>query len=135
MFLCEICNAPADIHHIVHRSEGGFDIEINYKYLCPEHHRGKYGPHHSKETDLRYKIDLQNKLYETLTKDYYCSKELSQILNIPNNTLKRITKGLKLYKEGYKKSDIIFRIMGNKFYTEEMLVNLKLDNLIKNMHL
>ncbi len=135
MLSCEICNAPADIHHIVHRSEGGFDIELNYKYLCPYHHRGKYGPHHSKEIDLRYKIDLQNKLYEILTKDYYYFKELSQILNIPNNTLKRITKDLKLYKEGYKKSDIIFKIMGNKFYTEEMLVNLTLDNLIKNMHL
>lgn len=135
MLSCEICNAPADIHHIVHRSEGGFDIELNYKYLCPYHHRGKYGPHHSKEIDLRYKIDLQNKLYEILTKDYYYFRELSQILNIPNNTLKRITKDLKLYKEGYKKSDIIFKIMGNKFYTEEMLVNLTLDNLIKNMHL
>lgn len=135
MLSCEICNAPADIHHIVHRSEGGFDIELNYKYLCPYHHRGKYGPHHSKEIDLRYKIDLQNKLYEILTKDYYYFKELSQILNIPNNTLKRITKDLRLYKEGYKKSDIIFKIMGNKFYTEEMLVNLTLDNLIKNMHL
>ena len=135
MLSCEICNAPADIHHIVHRSEGGFDIELNYKYLCPYHHRGKYGPHHSKEIDLRYKIDLQNKLYEILTKDYYYFKELSQILNIQNNTLKRITKDLKLYKEGYKKSDIIFKIMGNKFYTEEMLVNLTLDNLIKNMHL
>ena len=88
MNLCEICNAPADIHHIVHRSEGGFDIELNYKYLCPYHHRGKHGPHHSQEIDLRYKIDLQNKLYEILTKDYYHFKELSQILNIPNNTLK-----------------------------------------------
>lgn len=135
MISCEICNAPADIHHIVHRSEGGFDIELNYKYLCPYHHRGKNGPHHSKEIDLRYKLDLQNKLYEILTKDYYYFKELSQILNIPNNTLKRITKDLKLYKEGYKKSDIIYKIMGNKFYTEEMLVNLTLDNLIKNMHL
>ncbi|WP_294392498.1 HNH endonuclease signature motif containing protein [uncultured Clostridium sp.] len=134
MALCEICNAPADIHHIVHRSEGGFDIKLNYKYLCPYHHRGKYGPHHSKEVDLRYKLDLQNKLYEMLPKEYYYFKELSLVLNIPNNTLKRITKNLKLYKEGYKKADIIFKIMGEKFYTEEMLVNMALDNLIKNMH-
>lgn len=134
MALCEICNAPADIHHIVHRSEGGFDIKLNYKYLCPYHHRGKYGPHHSKEIDLRYKLDLQNKLYEMLPKEYYYFKELSLVLNIPNNTLKRITKNLKLYKEGYKKADIIFKIMGEKFYTEEMLVNMALDNLIKNMH-
>ena len=31
MFFCEICHEKADIHHIVHRHEGGFDIEINYK--------------------------------------------------------------------------------------------------------
>lgn len=68
MSLCEICNAEADIHHIVHRSEGGFDIELNYKYLCPSHHRGKYGPHQSKEVDYRYKLDLQNKLYDMLKK-------------------------------------------------------------------
>ena len=63
MLLCEICNAPADIHHIVHRSEGGLDIKLNYKYLCPQHHRGKSGPHHSKEVDLKYKLELQNKLF------------------------------------------------------------------------
>jgi len=132
--LCEICNTEADIHHIVHRSEGGFDIELNYKYLCPSHHRGKYGPHHSKEVDLRYKLDLQDKLFNILKKDYYSFKELASELNIPKNTLKRITKTLKLYKEGYKKSDVIFKIMGEKFYSEEMIVNLTLDNLIKNIY-
>lgn len=133
MSLCEICNAEADIHHIVHRSEGGFDIELNYKYLCPSHHRGKYGPHHSKEVDLRYKLDLQNKLFCLLKKDYYSFKELAAHLNIPQNTLKRITKNCKLYKEGFKKSEIIFKIMGEKFYSEEMIINLNLDKLIRNI--
>lgn len=133
MSLCEICNAQADIHHIVHRSEGGFDIELNYKYLCPYHHRGKYGPHHCKEVDIRYKIELQNKLFDLLKKDYYSFKELALELNIPNNTLKRITKDLKLYKEGYKKSDIILKIMGGQLYSEEMIVKLTLDKLINNI--
>ncbi len=133
MSLCEICTAEADIHHIVHRSEGGFDIELNYKYLCPFHHRGKYGPHHTKEIDLRYKLDLQNKLFDILRKNYYPFKELALKLNIPRNTLKRITKNLKLYKEGYKNSDVIFKIMGEKFYAEEMIVDFTLDKLIKNI--
>ena len=68
-----------------------------------------------------------------LPKEYYYFKELSSELKIPNNTLKRITRNLKLYKEGYRKADIIFKIMGEKFYTEEMIVNLTLDNLIKNL--
>lgn len=133
MSLCEICNAEADIHHIVHRSEGGFDVEINYKYLCSLHHRGKYGPHQSQEVDLRYKLDLQNKLFDILKKDYYSFKELALKLNIPKNTLKRITKNLKLYKEGYKRSDVIFKIMGGKSYSEELIVNLTLDKLIKSI--
>lgn len=134
MSLCEICNTQADIHHIVHRSEGGFDIELNYKYLCPYHHRGKYGPHHCKEVDIRYKLDLQNKLFDILKKDYYSFKDLSLKLDIPNNKLKRITRDLKLYKEGYKKSDIILKIMGGQLYSEEMIVKLTLDKLINNIY-
>ena len=133
MPLCEICNAPADIHHIVHRSEGGLDIELNYKYLCPRHHRGKGGPHHCKEVDIRYKLELQNKLLYMLRKEYYSFKELSLELNLPNNALKRITKDLKLYKEGYKKNDVILKIMGGKLYSEDMIVNLTLDRLINNI--
>ena len=127
MPLCEICNAPADIHHIVHRSEGGLDIELNYN------HRGKCGPHHCKEVDIRYKLELQNKLLYMLRKEYYSFKELSLELNLPNNALKRITKDLKLYKEGYKKNDVILKIMGGKLYSEDMIVNLTLDRLINNI--
>lgn len=133
MIFCEICNKPADIHHIIHRSEGGLDIELNYKYLCPYHHRGKYGPHHCKEVDLRYKLDLQNKLNDIFEKEYYSPKELCSLLNISKNILKRITKDLKLYKEGYKKADIIFKLMGEKFYSEDMIVNLTLDRLINKI--
>lgn len=134
MVLCEICNKPGDIHHIVHRSEGGLDIELNFKYLCEEHHRGKNGPHNDIEIDLKYKLELQEKLYSILQKEYYTLKEISLVLNIPNNTLKRITKDLKLYKEGYKKSDIIFKIMGNKFYSEDMIINSMLEKLMENMY-
>ena len=74
-----------------------------------------------------------NKLYDMLKKEYYSFKELALELDIPKNTLKRITKNLKLYKEGYKRSDVIFKIMGEKFYSEEMIVNLTLDKLIKSL--
>lgn len=134
MYLCEICNKKADIHHIVHRSEGGLDIEINYKYLCEEHHRGKNGPHHCIETDIKYKIELQNKLYKLLSKDYYQFKELGATLNVSINILKKITKNIKLYKEGYKKDDIILSLMGGVFYSEETLENLKIQKLIENIY-
>lgn len=134
MFFCEICNKKADIHHIIHRSEGGLDIELNYKYLCEEHHRGKNGPHHSIETDIKYKIELQNNLYEILQKPFYSLKEIGTLLNVSLNVLKRITKNIKLYKEGYKKEDIILVIMGGTLYNEEMLENIKIQKLIENIY-
>ncbi|MBD7911931.1 MULTISPECIES: HNH endonuclease signature motif containing protein [Clostridium] len=134
MFFCEICNKKADIHHIIHRSEGGLDIEINYKYLCPEHHRGKDGPHRSLETDIKYKIELQNKLYNLLPKEFYNYKDLGKILQVSVNSLKKITKDIKLYKEGYKKDDIILRLMGNKLYSEETLENLKIQRILENIY-
>lgn len=133
MYLCEICKKQADVHHIVHRSEGGLDIKLNYKYLCSYHHRGKFGPHHCEKTDILYKLELQDKLFHLLQNDYYKFKDLMGILEVSQNQLKRIVKDLKLYKEGYNKIDIIVKIMGGKLYSEEMIINLNLDKLIDNI--
>ncbi|OPJ60381.1 HNH endonuclease [Clostridium oryzae] len=121
MFRCEICGKEADKHHIVHRCEGGLDSAFNIKYLCSEHHRGVRGPHRCKETDLRYKLELQKKLEATLNQKYYTLNKLSSILGISMNKLKRHFKNYKLYKEGYKTEDIIFILMGKKLYNEIML--------------
>ncbi|MGL5647449.1 MAG: HNH endonuclease signature motif containing protein [Clostridium sp.] len=129
MYFCQVCNKPADIHHIVHRSEGGFELDINYMYLCHEHHRGKNGPHQNLEKDIEYKIDLQKKLYALLTKSFYSTKELMTILGASKNIIKRLTKNLKLYKEGYKRNHIIFSLMGNSYYPEDLLQSLELENL------
>ncbi|MBU5488516.1 HNH endonuclease [Clostridium sp. MSJ-8] len=129
MHFCEICNREADIHHIVHRHEGGLDIQINYMYLCQEHHRGKNGPHKNIEVDIEYKIRLQNKLNKLLPKPYYTFKELCKILNISINTAKKITKNMKLHKEGYDKTEVILFLMGGKSYTQETLEAVRLEKL------
>lgn len=121
MYFCEVCNKEGDIHHIVFKCEGGIDFPLNFKYLCPHHHRGKDGPHKSKSTDLKYKLQMQEKLFEILPKNYYKIEELCLILKINKSSLKRLLKNLKLYKEGYFKDDIIIKLMGNKLYSEEML--------------
>ena len=45
-------------------------------------------------------------------------------------SLKRLLKNLKRYKEGYKKDDIIFTLMGCVRYTVDTLEELALDLLI-----
>lgn len=133
MYKCEICGSTADIHHIVHKSEGGLDIDINYKYLCNKHHRGKHGPHHDKKVDLLYKIELQKKLYSLLTKEFYFEKELGEILGLSNSASKRLTRKLQLFKEGYKKDDIIFMLMGGEDYSISKLYDLEIDSLSNNI--
>ncbi len=135
MYHCEICGSKADIHHIVHKHEGGYDIKLNYKYLCNYHHRGKNGPHNCIETDLRYKLELQDKLSKLLPKDYYTAKELYGLLEISNSSLKKLIKKLKLYKEGYSKKDIITKLMGGKLYSYSMLEELELERLFHNINI
>ncbi|AYE34634.1 hypothetical protein [Clostridium septicum] len=135
MYHCEICGAPADIHHIVHKHEGGYDFDLNYKYLCNLHHRGKNGPHNCIETDLKYKLELQDKLYKLLPKDHYNAKELLEILRLPSCSLKRLIKNLKLYKEGYLKDEIIKNLMGGKLYFHSMLDELELERLFNNINI
>jgi hypothetical protein len=118
---CEICGKQADKHHIVYRCQGGVDFPLNFRYLCPEHHRGKNGPHKNRKLDLEYKIQMQKSLEKLLYKDYYNVDELVGLLQINKGMLKRLLKEYRLYKEGYKRADILYRLMGKKKYTEDML--------------
>lgn len=121
MYKCEICGRQADIHHIVHKNEGGLDFPLNYKYLCSEHHRGKQGPHRNSKVDLEYKLELQDRLERMLEKEFYTVEELTDMLNLNKTKVKKFFKELKLHKEGYEKEDIIFRLMGRHTYNEYML--------------
>ena len=121
MLRCEICGKQADKHHIVYRCQGGVDFPLNFRYLCSEHHRGKNGPHKNRKLDLEYKLQMQKNLEDLLYEDYYNLDELVGLLEINKGMLKRLLKEYKLYKEGYKRSDILYRLMGKKKYTEDML--------------
>ncbi|ADK15951.1 MULTISPECIES: HNH endonuclease [Clostridium] len=121
MLKCQICGKPADKHHIVYRSQGGVDFPLNFKYLCSEHHRGKSGPHKNRKLDLLYKVEMQQKLEKLLYKEFYTLDELVNLLQINKGMLKKLLKEYKLYKEGYRSFDVIYRLMGKKKYTEYML--------------
>ena len=121
MYKCEICGRQGDIHHIVHKHEGGLDFPLNYKYLCTEHHRGKTGPHRNNKVDIEYKLELQEKLKTLLSNDFYTKAQLIELLSLNKCKVKKFFKDLKVYKEGYKSEDIILRLMGRKQYDEYML--------------
>lgn len=118
---CIVCGKAGEKHHIIFKSEGGLDIPMNYVYLCAEHHRGKNSPHRNKKIDIGYKLEFQKKLHKTLIKDYYSMDELMKLLLLNPSQARTICKKFKLYKEGYKKEDMIKRLMGGKIYHYIML--------------
>ncbi len=120
--LCEVCGCnQIELHHVLYKSQVKImsNIEINFKFLCPEHHRGNHGPHMNREIDLKYKLELQGKLENLFQdKEYWTEKEIKEKLNCSNNEVRNITKRLMIHKEGYKKLDLVLRLMGNRLYAK-----------------
>lgn len=102
-------------HHIVFRSQGGLDFRLNIKRLTPEQHRGKNGPHMNRETDLKYKRELQEKLYELLPDEYYTYQELRKIIGLKKSQEKHF-KAVPKKAGVMKKEDVIRRLMGGRLY-------------------
>lgn len=103
-------------HHIVYKSQLGLDFELNYKYLTPVEHRGNNGPHLDWKVDLLYKMEMQLKLENLLTEDYYTIEELIRLLGLKEKQAYKAFRHTRKYSEGMKTRDIIFRLMGNAFY-------------------
>lgn len=129
MLLCEVCGKPTDKHHIVYKSQGGIEFQLNFRYLCTEHHRGVNGPHKNRRLDLEYKLDMQKKLEAILVNESYTIDELVHILNINKGVIIRLFKNYKISDKGFRKVDIIFRLMGRNKYNEEMLLELECEDL------
>jgi len=102
---------------VIFKSQGGLDFELNYKRLTPEQHRGSKGPHRCRETDLRYKKELQRKLEGKLTDEFYTIDELIKVLGLDKRQAYKAFKKLRNYPgKGMKKEDAIKRLMGGRFY-------------------
>lgn len=114
---CVICKKEGEEHHIILKSEKGTDSYFNIVYLCEEHHKEI---HKNKKMDIEFKLNLKKRLEKALVKKYYTVIEISKILDVNKKTLHRKLKKYKYYKEGYKKEDIIFEMMGQKVYIKYM---------------
>jgi hypothetical protein len=119
--LCEECGKPySELHHVIFKSQAKYleYVPLNFKYLCNEHHRGNKSPHASKKIDLAYKREYQAKINNLLDKDYYSLKELQDILQISKKECERVLNKCLLYKSGYKREDIIKRLLGGRSYID-----------------
>jgi hypothetical protein len=119
MKCCEICGRESEEHHIVFRSQASYmvKVELNKKLLCPEHHKGNDGPHLNRKTDLKYKLELQKKLFELFSKDYYKAPEIKELLGLRELNMFSFIKILNpVGDKGFARLDIVMRCMGGKLY-------------------
>jgi hypothetical protein len=119
---CEVCGTSynVELHHIMFRSEVKAleNCELNYSYLCPEHHRGTYGPHGSKGAYLnrKLKIRFQNELERSWLKEYLTKEDINKVLEISEIALTRLLKTIKAAKLGYERESVIRACLGGKLY-------------------
>ena len=76
---------------------------------------------------------MQIALESTLKKEFYSLDEIYELTRIKKNQLKKLSKNLKLYKEGYMSRDIIFELMGRKKYSKEYIEDLLIEELFSHL--
>lgn len=116
---CEVegCRCVAQRHHIVFRSQGGLDIELNYKDLCAAHHNmSRRSPHQNREIDLKYKRELQDTYFTVFTEESYIISEIAELIGCDKNRLAKRFKAVPQRAGKYKREDIIRALMGGKLY-------------------
>ena len=117
---CELCKLrPAsEIHHIIYRSHCKALIKSNLNLisLCQQCHAKIHRGKESKELNKKLRLQFQNKLEILFDKQYLTEEEINDVLKISQTALKGLLKTLTVYKEGYKREDVIRACMGGKMY-------------------
>lgn len=105
-------------HHIIFRSHGGLNIEMNYLHLCPEHHNmSSNSIHRNREMDLKFKRELQERYFKLFCEDKYNIKQIARLLNTTTAHIEKNFKKVQADPDGYiAKEDIIRKLMGGKLY-------------------
>ena len=115
---CELCKLrPAsEVHHIIYRShcKALIKSDINLIPLCQVCHAKVHRGKESKELNHKLRLQFQNKLEILLDKEYLTEKEINDVLKISQTALRGLLKTLMVYKEGYKREDVIMACMGGK---------------------
>lgn len=112
---------PEEKHHIVFRSHGGIDSDLNLIRLPMTFHKGPNGPHQNKAADLILKLSLQDRYFELFSRKYYSLEEIVRMIN-PHNKKSRLALEKQVKKQnvctskGYRREDIVRTLMGGKIY-------------------
>lgn len=121
---CEVlgCMCPGQKHHIVFKSQGGLDIEYNYKYLCIRHHAdGKEAVHNNIAFDLKLKLGLQEFYSFLFQAEEYTMEEIAKLIGYNRARLEKRMKRIPQKAGLYKRVDIIRFLMGGRLYTSSQL--------------
>lgn len=118
---CEICGRPGQCHHIVFKSQGGMNIELNYAWLCNEHHtQGEGAVHRCRSFDLLLKIRVQRRLESLFREPEYGIPEVAKLVGCDRRRLAMRMRKVPKKCGKYMREDIIRFFMGGKLYTELM---------------
>ncbi len=116
---CQECGrwAETQAHHKIPkgRDKRGWDFPGNLIDLCWECHHGPAGPHHNREKAGQYFREVKAYLWETLTDDYYMPEQLAKAIKLPQKQAYQVVRLLRPAEEGYRKEDIIYRLLGNRY--------------------
>lgn len=118
---CVACGTSyIELHHIVFKSENKAleDCKLNHIYLCPDHHRGTYGPHGAKGSryNKKLKLEFQRKLENLWDKALLTKEDINKVLEIPETALTKLLKIVKSVNGKYEKEDVIRACLGGKLY-------------------
>ena len=103
-------------HHIVFRSQGGMDYDLNLIQLTQEEHEGNDGPHHNIERDRQLKRQLQEQLFELFPPGQYDIDTISKKLGRTRKYFEPRFCKVKNIGGLYEGEDIVRHLMGGKLY-------------------
>lgn len=115
---CIICACPGHSHHIVFRSHGGLDNQLNRIDLCPYHHNlGPDSPHRNRMVDISYKTNLQEQYFELFEPDKeYSIKDIAEIIGLSEKKVGQAFLKVNNNAGMYSQEDIVRRLMGGRLY-------------------
>lgn len=103
-------------HHIVFRSQGGLDFDLNLIELTYEDHEGNNGPHRNWLVDRKLKLELQDKLSEIFHEENYTIDQIAKLLGKSTRYFEKHFKRVPTAAGLYQSEDIIRKLMGGKIY-------------------